>query len=523
MASEMDEHKASLRENVLFYVTAFFCLVAIFSLFIFLFLVPFFIEPALATIYMEFDPEPVICETTEASFHRGLSNCQWSSCREGCTKEVYECWHIRVRYRSPVPVGDADARSVRDRIVQHKSSMAYSPLNEQISVKNSIYGNQKGQSYPVSPNSGFGMAVSSVNSYDDRIQSVLPEEDDAEKEGEYALADEGGEGLHVHEARLQPNVKGCGYPPDVECNNTFASTYGILGANFSCYYSLIDPTLAITQLNIAKVRAELIYCLTIPIILFVISVVYLFYAYFKLYAEPTADGAAATPRGPSLDFDTVEGKVEGVVVRQPMSSPVNTGGKYGLLYQFPSPDSTRIIRRAKSGGAITFAAAGQPTEKASKETAVVFSGMKNSSGESAAHSKGMRISKSMGPGLGEGSIAAAQRNPGSFTHISSTMSSAPCSSSSSSTTSLSSQSDFSSPSHLPASLYSESSGCNTIADLSVTSTATEIFPNDNELEYYSPNPNPTNQYTKNHSTLSGNSGRQRRRLRECIPLISNNH
>ncbi|EFX86344.1 hypothetical protein DAPPUDRAFT_5229, partial [Daphnia pulex] len=188
----------SLRENVLFYVTAFFCLVAVFSLFIFLFLVPFFIEPALATIYMEFDPEPVICETTEASFHRGLSNCQWSSCREGCTKEVYECWHIRVRYRSPVP-----------------------------------------------------------------------------KEGAYALADEGGEGLHVHEARLQPNVKGCGYPPDVECNNTFASAYGILGANFSCYYSLIDPTLAITQLNIAKVRAELIYCLTIPIILFVISVVYL--------------------------------------------------------------------------------------------------------------------------------------------------------------------------------------------------------------------------------------------------------
>ena len=398
MASEMDEHKASLRENVLFYLTAFFCLVAVFSLFIFLFLVPFFIEPALATIYMEFDPQPVICETTEATFHRGLSNCQWSSCREGCTKEVYECWHIRVRYRSSVPVGDADARSVRDQIVQHKSSMSYSPLNEQKSVKSSLYSNQKGQSFPMSPNNGFGMAIPSVSSYDDRIQSVLPEEDDTEKE--YALADEGGEGLHVHEARLQPNVKGCGYPPDVECNNTFASTYGILGANFSCYYSLIDPTLAITQLNIAKVRAELIYCLTIPIILFVISVVYLFYAYFKIYAEPSADGPAATPKGPSMDFDGKGDEVDGVVVSQPISSPINTGGKYGLLYQFPSPDSTRIIRRAKSGGAITLAAAGIPvTEKNSKETAIVLAGTKNATASGnlqPPHSRGMRISKSMG-------------------------------------------------------------------------------------------------------------------------------
>lgn len=400
MASEVGEqNKATLRENVLFYMTAFFCLVATFSLFIFLFLVPFFIEPALATIYMEFDPQPVICETTEASFHRGLSNCQWSSCREGCTKEVYECWHIRVRYRSRVPVGKADARSVRDRIIQHKSSLTYSPLKESKNVKSSLYSNQKsGQSFPIFSD-GLGMS-SAAN--DDRIQSVLPEEDETEKDETFALADEGGEGMHVHEARLQPNVKGCGYPPDVECNNTFASAYGVVGANFSCYYSLIDPTMAITQLNIEKIRAELIYCLTIPIILFVISVVYLFYAYFKLYAEqPDKGGSVGTGRaassmnfdGKQLDFDGRGSQVEDVVVSQPISSPLHTGGKYGLLYQFPSPDSTRIVRRAKSGGAITLAAAGIPTERSSKET-----GAKNSTGNSETHniSRGMRISKSMG-------------------------------------------------------------------------------------------------------------------------------
>lgn len=399
MAPSMDEQKATLRENVLFYVTAFFCLVAIFSLFIFLFLVPFFIEPALATIYMEFDPQPVICETTEATFHRGLSNCQWSSCREGCTKEVYECWHIRVRYRSSVPVGKADARSVRDRIIQDKESSKHSTpaVEQKNNIKSSIYNNnQKSQNFPVFSDDGFDM---SPQSNEDRLQSVLPEEDEVEKDEAYALADEGGEGLHVHEARLQPNVKGCGYPPEVECNNTFASAYGVVGANFSCYYSLIDPTLAITHLNIERVRAELIYCLTIPIILFVISIVYLFYAYFKLYADPPA---SAFPKGTSssnfigkqLSFDGRE--VSGVVVSQPISSPLHAGGKYGLLYQFPSPDSTRIVRRAKSGGAITFAAARSPMIEKRREV-IVHSGPKTPTGS--AHpvpNRGMRLSKSMG-------------------------------------------------------------------------------------------------------------------------------
>lgn len=414
MASEMDEHKASLRENVLFYVTAFFCLVAIFSLFIFLFLVPFFIEPALATIYMEFNPQPVMCKTIEATFHRGLSNCQWSSCREGCTKEVYECWHIRVKYLSSVPVGKADAGSVRDDMIQYKSSSTVSPLNEPSKqVKNSLYSNQKTQQgYPTFPD-GLGMSLASVSSSssvnnEDRIQSVLPEEDDTSEKDEtyYVLADQGGDGLHEHRARLYPNVKGCGYPPDVECNNTFASAYGVVGANFSCYYSLIDPKLAITHLDIEKVRAELIYCLTIPIILFIISVVYLFYAYFKLYAEPATNAASSTlPKGTSahssanfgskhLGLSARGSQVEGVVVSQPLSSPLHAGGKYGLLYQFPSPDTTRIVRRAKSGGAITLAAAAAATAAPNKDAAHHFSATKHPS--EAVSNRGMRMSKSMG-------------------------------------------------------------------------------------------------------------------------------
>ena len=31
----------------------------------------------------------------------GASNCSWTSCREGCTKEIYDCTQIRVNYKLP--------------------------------------------------------------------------------------------------------------------------------------------------------------------------------------------------------------------------------------------------------------------------------------------------------------------------------------------------------------------------------------------------------------------------------------
>lgn len=89
----------TFKEKALFYTTAFFVLLAIFSLFGFLFLVPFVIEPAFTTIFMEFSETPAECVTAEIEHFKGASNCSWTSCREGCTKEVYECTQIRVNYK----------------------------------------------------------------------------------------------------------------------------------------------------------------------------------------------------------------------------------------------------------------------------------------------------------------------------------------------------------------------------------------------------------------------------------------
>lgn len=61
------------------------------------------------------------------------------------------------------------------------------------------------------------LTVVSNDDMSDEDNSLAKKEED---EGDtYALADGVEEGMHVHEARLQPNVKGCGYPPDLECRS----------------------------------------------------------------------------------------------------------------------------------------------------------------------------------------------------------------------------------------------------------------------------------------------------------------
>jgi hypothetical protein len=89
----------TLKQKLLFYTTAFFVLLGTFSLFGFLFLVPFVIEPAFQTIFMEFDESRAQCFTEEAIVKAGTKNCTWTSCREGCTRDIYTCTQIYVNYK----------------------------------------------------------------------------------------------------------------------------------------------------------------------------------------------------------------------------------------------------------------------------------------------------------------------------------------------------------------------------------------------------------------------------------------
>lgn len=212
-----------LREKVLFYLTAFFILLGIFSLFVFLFLVPFLIEPAITTIFMEFDETPITCVTAFSEMREGASNCSqpggWASCREGCTKEIYECAQIFVNYTVHGDrAKDLNARHRRSHLVR-----GYQPIEPEMAKWTYTY------------------------------------------------------------ARLFPNVKGCGYPPHLNCT-VFQQLYFDVGASYPCYYSRVEPWTVITELNLAKSTRQLIYSMVFPIPCFVVSVVYVALAYFCVYA-----------------------------------------------------------------------------------------------------------------------------------------------------------------------------------------------------------------------------------------------
>jgi hypothetical protein len=64
-------------------------------------------------------------------------------------------------------------------------------------------------------------------------------------------------------AKLFPNVKGCGYPPMLNCS-IFYRQYANIGQNFSCYYSKVDPGIVISDLDMWQVSVALAIALVFP-------------------------------------------------------------------------------------------------------------------------------------------------------------------------------------------------------------------------------------------------------------------
>lgn len=247
----------TLSEKLLFYTTASFILLATFSLFAFLFLVPFVIEPAFTTIFMEFDESPAFCVTINSVTTKGATNCSsWTSCKEGCTKEVYECTQITVKYKVGDPLELASEEAVLD-------GLENGPARVERAIR------------PV---------------YPDEYEDELPP---GEEEAVLTGLMNNSEWYYIG-ARLFPNVKGCGYPPMLNCS-VWMAKYVREGTNFSCYYSKLEPGLVITDLDMWQVYMNLVYAMAIPIPSFIVSVIYLVMAYFYIYnEEPVIPGVDET-------------------------------------------------------------------------------------------------------------------------------------------------------------------------------------------------------------------------------------
>lgn len=276
MADEL-ELQLTFKQKLLFYTTAFFVLLGIFSLFGFLFLVPFVIEPAYTTIVMEFDETPALCVTVEIEHFKGVSNCSWTSCREGCTREVYECTQIRVNYKVLRMAGNFTNETIYEDVVEVSDGSSSSAqasasatatkrrVDRAIREYDYVEGDIQQQELNKPPHSGV---------------EFMDYPDATEKRGLQGNTSE----WYFTGAKLFPNVKGCGYPPILNCT-IWSKKYKTIGTNFSCYYSRTDPGLVITELDLHQNTLNLIMATCIPIPSFIISVIYLTFAYYKIYND----------------------------------------------------------------------------------------------------------------------------------------------------------------------------------------------------------------------------------------------
>ncbi|GLG92660.1 Protein tipE [Gryllus bimaculatus] len=305
----------TLKQKLLFYTTAFFILLGTFSLFAFLFLVPFVIDPAFTTIFMQFDTHPAWCVTTESETLVGASNCTWSSCREGCTKELFRCTQVRVNYKlvpppalpaSPSPSPSASDSPAPTALALAAAGAAARGEEEAGEEGDNATDDGAGAGWGTSRRAGAtprstravtpattpaARAPRAIREYDYLSEDILKEEEEEaaadnlleELQLERGLQGNDSEWFYVG-AKLYPNVKGCGYPPMLECS-VFFDLYGSVGSNFSCYYSKVDPGLVISELDMHQVYMNLVYAMAIPIPSFIVSVIYLTFAYFVIYNE----------------------------------------------------------------------------------------------------------------------------------------------------------------------------------------------------------------------------------------------
>ncbi|XP_049813110.1 protein tipE-like [Schistocerca nitens] len=106
-AEEIPEVK-TLLQKAKFYTSLCLGTTAVLSVFGFLFLIPFVVDPAISAIVSDYESEAVTCATVEHVYAEGLRNCSWASCREGCTTAPPRCHQILVNYsREPYAAGSA--------------------------------------------------------------------------------------------------------------------------------------------------------------------------------------------------------------------------------------------------------------------------------------------------------------------------------------------------------------------------------------------------------------------------------
>jgi len=221
---DKEESKSRLDE-IKYYTSLFLGALAINCVFGFLFLVPFVLDPAISTLMHHFVEAPVHCRVTSYELRYGKTNCSWASCREGCTAEIFKCHQVRVTY---TPKRLYQNNTYVDEI--EESEWAYLTRTEK----------------QTDPETGEVLA--------DNI---------------------------VEDTPLLINIKGCGYPPEVNCD-AYADKYynhSMADQTFPCHYSRLNPWIVLSSYSKDDNVSSILSAILIPNGLFVLSVVVLVYWY----------------------------------------------------------------------------------------------------------------------------------------------------------------------------------------------------------------------------------------------------
>lgn len=190
----MSDDDRTFKQKLLFYTTAFFVLLGTFSLFSFLFLVPFVIEPAFQTIFMEFDENRAQCFTDETIVKAGTRNCTWTSCREGCTRDIYTCTQIYVNYKRFVNGTNPYEHTVMDPSTPPlpKKPDPDDENRKRRSITDYDYVDSNDNSIDMGEASDVGGGMDYPN---EPTEGLMPNSSE----------------FYYRRARLFPNVKGCGW------------------------------------------------------------------------------------------------------------------------------------------------------------------------------------------------------------------------------------------------------------------------------------------------------------------------
>lgn len=219
--------KETCKERLSFYLTSSLVFLSVSAGASLLFLVPLYVDPAISTLAHLFIDVPTLCTTTRREDLTGIFNCTWSSCREGCTSDIYRCTHIYVSY---LDFGNLSL-----------PSYMRTEFNE--IMRQNYY--EKFTSYMNDANTTSPFLQLTQN-----LSSLIYQESHQSEE-----------------AMLMVNIKGCGYLP---CK-TFTEVFGVEGLVFPCYYSRLNKTLVLTRYNRDDQLAMIVHFFACPFVICVIA------------------------------------------------------------------------------------------------------------------------------------------------------------------------------------------------------------------------------------------------------------